>query len=100
MSKKKHIITSIQMFPPAPCQIFPSTAPPKSLIAPRLFAARDVVEQLSALGLRHVGYRIPTDLVPPFVVAATEDGGFGEQSRGGSISWRIHRPVGVDGILG
>ncbi|CAJ1410968.1 unnamed protein product [Effrenium voratum] len=34
---------------------------------------RDVVEQLSALGLRHVGYRIPTDLVPPFVVAATEE---------------------------
>jgi len=31
-----------------------------------------VVEEISAIGLRHVGYGVPTDLIPPFVTASSE----------------------------
>ncbi|CAK9108879.1 unnamed protein product [Durusdinium trenchii] len=33
---------------------------------------RGMVRRISALGLRHVGYAIPTDLFPPFVTAAID----------------------------
>jgi len=32
-----------------------------------------LVEEISALGLRHVGYGIPTELIPPFVTATIDE---------------------------
>ena len=33
---------------------------------------RDMVRKISAIGLRHVGYAVPTELFPPYVTASIE----------------------------
>lgn len=67
-----------------------------------------VIEDLSALGLRHVGYGIPTELVGPFVSAAIEACGLlaqpvrseGFRPRMVQCPWDASRMIAEDEIAG